>query len=207
MTVCRSQNGAWSVRSGTSWRASSPPGTNPLCFVQMPRCATLLARPNFIRSSGVRISLLSQLAECPVTGRPYQRLSFGPAPVEMAPLLEEMIQDGLLRYDNVDFGDGIIEKRPIAIAAPSMRFFSEDDIEFVIQAILYYWDKTGKGASDNSHGVAWSTRENGDPMPYELAYLSDETLDTGRPDEFLNWPSSEVGQVARYARDLCEQRI
>ncbi len=110
----------------------------------------------------------------PVTGRPYQRLSFGPAPVEMAPLLEEMIQDGLLRYDNVDFGDGIVEKRPIAIAAPSMRFFSEDDIEFVIQAILYYWDKTGKGASDDSHGVAWSTRENGDPMPYELAYLSDE---------------------------------
>ena len=83
----------------------------------------------------------------------------------------------LLEFRDTDFGNKVIEKRPVAIVAPTMKFFSEDDIDFVDQAILCYWDKTGKETSDDLHGVAWRTRENGDAMPYELAYLSDERLD------------------------------
>ena len=116
--------------------------------------------------------------QVPVTGRAYQRLQFGPAPVEMAPMLEEMIQDNLLKYTTTDFGGGRIEHRPVAIAAPSMNYFSPDDIAFVDRAITYYWNKTGRETSDDSHGVAWKTRENNDPMPYELAFLSDERLST-----------------------------
>jgi hypothetical protein len=84
----------------------------------------------------------------------------------MAPLIEEMQQDGLLEFHTVDIGGNAVEMRPVAVAAPTMRFFSEDDLEFVDKAILYYWDKTGRETSDDSHGVAWSTRENGDAIPY-----------------------------------------
>jgi hypothetical protein len=57
-----------------------------------------------------------------------------------------------------------------------MTFFSPNDVSFPDRAIAAYWDKSGKETSDLSHGVAWKTREDGDPMPYELAYLSDTPL-------------------------------
>ena len=58
-----------------------------------------------------------------------------------------------------------------------MRWFNETDLSFVNAAIQYYWDKTGTEASDESHGAAWRTRKDNDPMPYELAFLSDDALD------------------------------
>jgi hypothetical protein len=117
----------------------------------------------------------------PVTGRAYQRLPLGPAPIEMAPLLAEMEQDGLIRFEFIHFGvapDGqeIIEKRPIALVEPNLRWFSPDDMSFVDEAIDYYWGMTGMETSDDSHGVAWRSRNNFDPMPYESAFLSEEKI-------------------------------
>ncbi|MBV9860737.1 MAG: SocA family protein [Alphaproteobacteria bacterium] len=110
----------------------------------------------------------------PVTGRAYQRLKFGPAPVEMAPLYGEMLQDGLITITRVDLGDNYVEHRTVPSVKPEIsRFFSEDDISFVRSSIDYYWELTGEEASDDSHGVAWRSRADGDPMPYELALLSD----------------------------------
>lgn len=107
----------------------------------------------------------------PVTGRAYQRLKWGPAAVEMAPLLAEMLRDGLMAAEQTDFGEGVVEQRPRPLVEPRMHYFDDDDMRFVEAAIKYYWDKTGTQASDDSHGVAWKTRSDGDPMPYELSYL------------------------------------
>ena len=118
----------------------------------------------------------------PVSGRYYQRLKFGPAPIEMPPILAEMAQQGLLEFEITDFGfddDGksIKERRPIPLAKPSLQWFSPDDLVFVDESIDHYWNMTGMETSDDSHGIAWRTRSNGDPMPYESSHLSDETLD------------------------------
>ncbi len=112
----------------------------------------------------------------PVTGRPYQRLRLGPAAKEMLPIHNGMLRDGLIEMSLRDFGDDIVERRTIALATPNMHYFSADDIRFVDESIRHYWDKTGTETSDESHGVAWSSREDKDPMPYESAYLSDEEL-------------------------------
>src|SRR5260370_40915264 len=50
----------------------------------------------------------------PVTGRAYQRLKFGPAPIEMLPVLNELEQRGDIEYLETEFGDEIAEKRVIA---------------------------------------------------------------------------------------------
>lgn len=117
----------------------------------------------------------------PVTGREYQRLPLGPAPREMPPVYREMLRDGLLRVENVDFGkdefgNEIIEHRTIALTEPNLSRFAEDDMRFVDASITYYWNMTGTETSDDSHGAAWSTHNNGDPLPYELARLSDKPL-------------------------------
>jgi hypothetical protein len=110
----------------------------------------------------------------PVTGRAYQRLKFGPAPKEMAPLHREMCQTGRIKVERVDFGENIVERRTIGLVEPDLTLFSIDDLRFVDAAIDYYWDLTGTETSDDSHGVAWSTREDHAPMPYESALLSDK---------------------------------
>jgi len=109
----------------------------------------------------------------PVTGRAYQRLKFGPAAIEMAPLYGEMLQDGLITIKRVDLGDGYVEQRTIPEMRPELKLFSQDDLDYVEGSIAYYWNLTGEEASDDSHGVAWKSRADGDPMPYELALLSD----------------------------------
>ena len=130
----------------------------------------------------------------PVTGRAYQRLEFGPAPVEMAPVLEELQQDGLLSFEEVDFGDDIVEKRPIALLPPNLKRFSRDDLDFVDRSIKHYWHMTGKETSDHSHGVAWRTRKNNDPMPYELAFLLDEKPEAEATKRILDLAKSKGWQ-------------
>ena len=71
----------------------------------------------------------------PVTGRAYQRLPLGPAPVEMKPLLAEMLQDGQVILEPYFFGKDaegrdITEYRPIAKVSPVMRWFSADDVSY-----------------------------------------------------------------------------
>ncbi|MGH7046230.1 MAG: Panacea domain-containing protein [Stellaceae bacterium] len=109
----------------------------------------------------------------PVTGRAYQRLKFGPAPIEMAPLYGEMLQDDLITVKLINVGDYVEHRTIPTVKSEIKKLFSEDDISYVNSSIEYYWELSGEEASDDSHGVAWRSRSDGDPMPYELALLSD----------------------------------
>ena len=120
----------------------------------------------------------------PVTGRQYQRLKRGPAPVEMLPVLNELQAGGLLELKRVKQGNHE-EQRPVALQDPILKLFSPQDLEFLDRAISVYWDKTGKEASDLSHGVAWKSREEAEAMPYELAYLSDQPVGRGQRARLL----------------------
>lgn len=112
----------------------------------------------------------------PVTGRPYVRQKFGPVPKEMLTAREGMQKDGEIRMERRPISDGKEEHRLIALRRPDRTLFSREDMRWLDISILYYFDKTGTEASDDSHGVAWSTRGNGDTMPYEAAFISDAVL-------------------------------
>ena len=122
----------------------------------------------------------------PVTGRAYQKLAQGPAPKEMPRVLNDLLRDDRIKLELTDFGDGIIEKKPIAFGKPNMTFFTDADIAFVDAAIEYYWEFTGQETSDDSHGIAWASREIGQPMFYELAYLSDREIGPDQAQRFVN---------------------
>jgi hypothetical protein len=118
--------------------------------------------------------------QIPVTGRLYKRQRLGPVPGEMLPLRRDMEKKGLIRIEQVELGDGIVEHRTIALVEPDLHLFTPEDIGFVDASIRHYWAMTGMEASDESHGVAWETRSDGDPMPYEAAFLSDRPLTPGQ---------------------------
>jgi len=109
----------------------------------------------------------------PVTGRAYKRQKLGPVLHEMVPLQNDMTRSGEILIEQVDLGDSFVELRTIALRDPNLRLFTEDDLEYVRRSIRHYWTMTGTESSDESHGVAWKTRRNGDFMPYETALLSD----------------------------------
>jgi hypothetical protein len=106
----------------------------------------------------------------PVTGRQYQALPAGPAPFEMRPILNEMLRDGDIEIVETDVPS---ELRPIAKVSPVLTFFSPHDLRFLDEAVAHYKDMTGTKASHESHGLAWSTREVGDPIPYEASIYND----------------------------------
>lgn len=135
----------------------------------------------------------------PVTGRAYQRLALGPAPIEMRPLLAEMEQEGQIGFEETDFGLGadgapMIERRPVPLVEPVLRWFSQDDLSYLDASIEYYRQMSGKRTSDDSHGIAWSTRFDGDPMPYESALLSDD-----RPSPAQLTRIAEKGRLHNWA--------
>lgn len=125
----------------------------------------------------------------PVTGRMYQRQNYGPVPVEMKPLLDEMQRRNEISISPSRITD-IAEQRPKALVEPVLKDFSQSDIDFFDRAVRVFWNCTGTEASDRSHGFAWKTRENGDPMAYELAYISDEPLGP-----------STLGKLGRIAKE------
>ena len=106
----------------------------------------------------------------PVTGRQYQRLKQGPAPVEMLPVLNALQAEGLLTFKAIQQGD-YQEQRPIALQSPMLTFFSPQDLEYLDRAILAYWERTGTEVSDISHGTAWKSREDGEAMPLSLIHI------------------------------------
>lgn len=111
----------------------------------------------------------------PVTGRQYLRQKDGPVPFEMRHVIDDLLRCEFIRLESRVVND-FAEKRVIPQVDPSLREFSPADISYLDRAVKFYWDYTGTEASDHSHGVAWRTRSNGDEMPYELAYLSDEEM-------------------------------
>jgi hypothetical protein len=111
----------------------------------------------------------------PVTGRTYQKLKWGPALTEMVPVIQDLQMANLLEEKAHKYGNAT-EYRPIAKADPVLKFFSPEDLEFLDESLRHYWDMTGMESSDESHGVAWKSREIGDPIPYEAAYFEDKPL-------------------------------
>lgn len=116
-----------------------------------------------------------QAHRVPITGVEYHRIKLGPAPVIMRPVLESMRDKGQIEIESQDV-QGHSEKRVIAVLPANLNYFADHELEFIEEAIAYYWDKTGKEASDDSHGVAWKTRADKQKIPYEAVFLNDEPI-------------------------------
>jgi antitoxin SocA-like protein len=104
----------------------------------------------------------------PVTGRSYQKLEWGSALIEMVPVMQGLLREGIL-VEEPRIHAGTKEFRPVARAEPVLKFFSREDIEYLDESIHHYWDMIGTESSDESHGIAWKSRQIGDLIPYEAS--------------------------------------
>lgn len=110
----------------------------------------------------------------PITGERYQRLQNGPCPVRLKPVRESMVgKDVVVRIVPVGTYQ---QHRIVALRSADLSVFDAEDIAFVDRIIEILRDLNATEISELSHGMAWKTRFDGDPIPYQAAFLSDEAV-------------------------------
>lgn len=116
-----------------------------------------------------------------ITGARYQRLEKGPAPKAMPHRLRDLCETGELHIREVDYLGGV-QGKPIALRRPNLDAFSGEDIAILDRVIRESWGRTAGDVSHASHRIEWKTRLNGDDIPYEASWLSNEEPTTAEID-------------------------
>ncbi len=111
----------------------------------------------------------------PLTGYRYVKRRNGPAPKALVPIRDALIEEGALRLDYVPVG-GVMQHRTVAMRPAILSLFTEDELQIVDGVISDLWSQNGTEVSNASHDIRWKTLQMDDPMPYELAYLSNEAI-------------------------------
>ncbi len=111
----------------------------------------------------------------PITGVPYKKLPFGPAPASYEQLQREMVRDRLIRVVEQRVYD-YNRQRFLPLKDPSYELFTARDISVVDQWIRFFWEKSAKDVSEFSHGKAWRLAQPSQLIPYEAVFISDEPV-------------------------------
>jgi Protein of unknown function (DUF4065) len=114
----------------------------------------------------------------PLTGVRYQKLKLGPAAKSLLHVRRQLESEGAIKLEILPAGN-YERHRTVALRSAAMSLFAEDEILLIDEVISDLWDQNGRQVSDASHDIRWRVVNLGDPMPYELAYLSDENVTAG----------------------------
>ena len=109
----------------------------------------------------------------PLTGMRYVKRKLGPVPNALVHKRGELVEEGALRLDTLPKGP-YEQNRTVALRAPVLDLFTADEIALVDEVIKEFWTQNGTEVSNASHDLRWSVMQLNDPMPYELAFLSNE---------------------------------
>lgn len=111
----------------------------------------------------------------PLTGVEYQALPQGPAPRRLLPIKRRMLEDRDIDEDERPALGGHRQVRVIALRAPNLSSFTEQQLAVVNGVIGSLWGQSAISASVESHGRAWRiARKADDLIPYEAAFLSED---------------------------------
>ena len=106
-----------------------------------------------------------------ITGEEYVALSQGPAPKNLIPIREELVNEKRLAIRKRDYY-GKNQQKPIALDAPDLSLFSPTEIAFIDDLIEKVRDMNATEISNLSHSfMGWRLAEEGEQIPYEVALV------------------------------------
>ncbi len=111
----------------------------------------------------------------PITGMPYRKFPFGPCPANFAILQQEMIRDRLIHVHRHRVHD-FTSQRLLPLHEPTFDYLSARDTFVVNRWIRFFWNMSARDVSEYSHGRAWKIAKEGELIPYEAAFISDEPV-------------------------------
>jgi hypothetical protein len=112
----------------------------------------------------------------PITGAEYKRLENGPVPRRLKPVREGLIESGaaFLRKDDY-FGYQM--DRLVANREPKSNVLDAEEKKALDLMIASLWNCTATEVSELSHKeMAWQLVGDGEPIPYEYAYVVQPVL-------------------------------
>ena len=111
-----------------------------------------------------------------ITGATYRKLSEGPAPREMLPQREVMLDSGDIAMEHRPYFAGV-QQRVVPRRDIRTEMFRPDELAVVDETIEALWHMTAREASDFSHReLGWLAAAPGEEIPYDTAWLSAEPV-------------------------------
>ena len=111
-----------------------------------------------------------------ITGATYRKLSEGPAPLEMLPQREALLDSGDIAIEHRPYFAGV-QQRVVPQREARTALFTSAELAIVDETIEAMWHMTAREASDFSHReLGWLAAAPGEAIPYDTAWLSPEPV-------------------------------
>lgn len=111
----------------------------------------------------------------PVTGVKYRKFQQGPVPTILKRVRLEMEESGEVVVRKKSY-HGRMQHRIIPLRQPDFSQLGARDIALVDDMIRMFWNRSAQEVSELSHDRAWKNASEGEAIPYEAAFVSDEPL-------------------------------
>lgn len=126
----------------------------------------------------------------PIAGARYVKLQFGPAPVAILPLLEELKNEGALAIRDVEYF-GRAKREFFALTEPNISLFLAQEISVVDSvAQKICGEHTAASISDLTHNEIWEMAQIGEDLPFYTVF-SARRGEVGEDD--LAWADEKIG--------------
>lgn len=112
----------------------------------------------------------------PITEANYQHLREGPAPKELLQAVDELENEGGIRYEHRRYYTRR-QKRIVRCREPNLKHFNPKELRIVEDVVKVLWDLNAIEVRDLSHEEwGWRLSDDGEIIPYRTAWLSPEPL-------------------------------
>jgi len=100
----------------------------------------------------------------------YQHLSFGPGPLQLVPVRNELLENGDITMVEKEYFDKL-QKRVVSQREANLSLFTKLELEDIDWAINEISCLNATEASLHTHDAPWELTEDGEPIPNYTAYL------------------------------------
>jgi hypothetical protein len=111
----------------------------------------------------------------PITGMPYRKLPYGPCPATFPRIQAEMIRDRQIHIHRQQIHD-FTSQRLFPLQELRFQHLTARDTFIVNHWVQFFWNMPVKDVKDYSHGKAWKIAKDGELIPYEAVFISDEPV-------------------------------
>lgn len=107
-----------------------------------------------------------------ITGAEYQKLEHGPAPRQLLPVQNELLDERAAVVTPIAFHVGT-QRRLTALRPADLSLFTAGEISLVDEILQQLWGRTAAEVSDLSHewSLGWQVVRMGETIPYATALV------------------------------------
>jgi len=124
-----------------------------------------------------------ELFEEHLTGAEYRKLPYGPVPQELDSIINQMIEQKLLKRFKTDY-HGYPQTRYIPLSNPDLSNLNAKEKEVIDKVIHQYSDWSASAISSYSHkDMPWRASKDGEVIDYELVFYRESPFSVRNYDE------------------------